>query len=180
MRIETERLVIREYTMADLDKEHENNLNPELFKYMPFEPPTTTENTRQRIERMIQKQNQSPRTDYSVAVTLKGNMKLIGGCRLNKVSDIQGHIGYKLAKDYWGKGYATESAKALTHYGFNVLNLHRVYASVHPENAASIRVLEKVGMILEGRLREDMKYHGVYRDSLIYSILEQEWKQNNR
>ena len=176
MRIETERLIIREYTMADLDEEYENNLDPELFKYMPFNPPDTKEDIIKRIERLIQKQKARPRTDFDVAIALKSNMKLIGGCRLNKVSDIQGHIGYKLAKDNWGEGYATEAAKALTDYGFNVLNLHRVYASVHPDNAASIRVLEKVGMVLEGRLREDMLYRNGYRDSLIYSILEHEWK----
>ena len=178
MRVETERLILREYTITDLDVEHENNLDPELFTYMPFNPPNTKEDTRKRIIHMIEKQKKTPRTDYDVAITLKSNKKLIGGCRLNKVSDIQGHIGYKLAKEHWGKGYATEAAKALTDYGFTELNLHRVYATVHPDNAASIRVLEKVGMIPEGRLREHILYRDGYRDSLIYSILEQEWKPN--
>jgi ribosomal-protein-alanine N-acetyltransferase len=173
-----ERLIIREITHGDLDEVYEYNKNPEIFKYMPFGP-STYENAKKRIERLLDKQNQDPRTDFDVAITLKTSGKLIGGCRLNKVSDIEGHIGYILSKDQRGNGYATEAAKALTDYGFNELNLHRVYATVHPENAASIRVLEKVGMTLEGRLRENMLYDGEYGDSLIYSILEQEWKPNN-
>ena len=174
MRLVTERLVLRDYTMDDLEVEYHNNTDPELFKYMPFGP-GTLEGTKERIDRMIKKREQDPRTDFDVAVTSKKTMELIGGCRLNKVSDIEGHVGYKLARRYWGKGYATEAVRALVDYGFRVLNLHRVYATVHPENAASIRVLEKVGMVLEGRLRENFVYDGEYRDSLIYSILEHEW-----
>ena len=174
MRLVTDRLVLRDYTMLDLEVEYQNNIDPELFTYMPFGP-GTLEGTRERIERMIEKQNQDPRTDFDVAVTLKKSMVLIGGCRLNKTSDIEGHVGYKFARSHWGKGYATEAAKALVDYGFNVLKLHRVYATVHPENGASIRVLEMVGMMREGRLRENMLYDGVYGDSLIYSILEHEW-----
>ena len=178
MRIVTERLVLREITRSDLDAVYEYTKNPELFKYMPFGP-STYENAKKRIERLIEKQSQNPRTDFDVAITLKTSKKLIGGCRLNKVSDIEGHVGYILSRDHWGKGYATEAARALTDYGFNELHLHRVYATVHPENAASIRVLEKVGMTLEGRLREDELYDGEYQDSLVYSILEQEWKHSH-
>jgi len=178
MLIVTERLIIREITQEDLDAVYEYTKNPEIFKYMPFGP-STYENAKRRIERLIEKQSQDPRTDFDVAITLRESEKLIGGCRLKKVSDIEGHVGYILARDQWGNGYATETAKALTDYGFSELNLHRVYATVHPENAASIRVLEKVGMRYEGRLRENMLYDEGYGDSLIYSILEQEWKQLN-
>jgi len=178
MELETERLLLREITHTDLDAVYEYTKNPEIFKYMPFGP-STYESAKNRIERLIEKQNQDPRTDFDIAVTIKSSKKLIGGCRLNKVLEIEGHVGYILSRDHWGNGYATEAAKALTDYGFNVLNLHRIYATVHPDNGASIRVLEKVGMTLEGRLRENILYDGKYRDSLIYSILEQEWKHNN-
>jgi len=178
MRIVTKRLIIREITETDLDAIYDYTKNPEIFKYMPFGP-STHEDATKRIQRLIDKQNQDPRTDFDVAITLKHNEKLIGGCRLKKVSDIEGRVGYILAREHWGNGYATEAAKTLTEYGFDELGLHRVYATVHPENAASIRVLEKVGMSYEGRLREDTVYDGNYGDSLVYSILEQEWMQNN-
>ena len=175
MRMDSERLVLRDYTLSDIDAEYEYNTDPELFKYMPFSS-GTHEDTRNRIERTIEKQKETPRTVYNMAVTLKSTQELIGGFRISSESDIEGSIGYKLAKHHWGKGYATEAAIAVVDFGFNVLNLHRVYATVHPENVASIRVLEKVGMTLEGRLRENLLYDGVFGDSLIYSILEQEWK----
>jgi ribosomal-protein-alanine N-acetyltransferase len=76
-------------------------------------------------------------------------MKLIGGCRLNRISDIERYIGYLLSREHWGKVYATEKVKSHTNYGFNVFNLHLINATVHPENTASIKVLEKVGMRYE-------------------------------
>jgi RimJ/RimL family protein N-acetyltransferase len=175
MRLVTERLIIREYTLDDVENEYEYNTDIELFKYMPFAP-GTLEDTRKRLERTIEKQRETPRTVYNMAVTLKSTKELIGGFRISKESEIEGSIGYKFALDHWGKGYATEAAYAIVDFGFNELKVHWVYATVHPENMASIRVLEKVGMTLEGRMRENMLYDGEFGDSLIYSILEQEWK----
>jgi RimJ/RimL family protein N-acetyltransferase len=72
--------------------------------------------------------------------------------------------------------YSTEAAKAMVEYAFTELGVHRVYADCHPDNAASIRVLEKLGMVKEGRRRDYMIFHGEYSDTFLYSILEQEWK----
>jgi RimJ/RimL family protein N-acetyltransferase len=107
-------------------------------------------------------------------VELKSEDKLIGGCRVNKVSEREAHLGYILNQNYWGNGYATEAAKAMVEYAFTELGVHRVYADCHPENTASIRVLEKVGMVLEGRRRDYMIFHGEYSDTLLFSILERE------
>jgi RimJ/RimL family protein N-acetyltransferase len=175
MHLETERLIIREYIIEDVIDEYEYNKDQELFKYMPFRPRTYYE-TRKWIEQIIESQNETPRNRYNLAVVLKSTQELVGGFRISIESDIEGSIGYKFGKAYWGKGYATEAAFAVIGFGFDMLRFHRVYASVHPENVASIRVLEKIGMTLEGRLRENLLNDGVYGDSLIYSILEQEWK----
>jgi RimJ/RimL family protein N-acetyltransferase len=63
--------------------------------------------------------------------------------------------------------------------GFDVLLLHRVWAGCDPENRASARVLEKVGMRLEGRLRDDVRIRGEYRDTLVYGLLEDEWRERD-
>ena len=147
---------------------------PEVVRYLPFGP-NTPEESKAFIDRAISRQKKEPRTDYELAVTLKDTGTIVGHCRINRVSDIAAHIGYIYHKKHWGKGYATETARALVAYGFTELDAHRVYASCDPENIASRRVLEKSGMILEGRLREDMMIHGRYRDSLILGILRQEW-----
>ncbi|MBD7984292.1 GNAT family N-acetyltransferase [Sporosarcina sp. Sa2YVA2] len=86
-----------------------------------------------------------------------------------------GEIAYILNPDYWGMGLATEVANLLISFGFSQLNFHRLYATCDPRNCGSIRVLEKVGMTKEGRMREDLLIKDGWRDSLLYSLLDHEW-----
>ena len=174
MRLETQRLLLRELRTSDLDAIHEYASDPIVVKYMTFGP-ITIQDSKNFIAKALSKQKAEPKTDFTLGITLKENDSIIGGCGLTIVSEIQANIGYILNKHFWGKGYATETAKALTEYGFRELGLHRVYATCDPDNDASIRVLEKVGMKLEGRLKENTKSHGEYRDSLILGILKREW-----
>ena len=153
MELETERLLIREFKPSDHDSIHEYAGNPEVLKYMPF--------------------------DFELSVVHRKENKLIGGCRINKETNIQAHIGYMINQEYWGFGYATEVAKALVAYGFSELDVHRVYATCVPDNVASLRVLEKAGLVLEGRLRESMMSQGRYCDAFLYGILQHEWKPTN-
>lgn len=66
-------------------------------------------------------------------------------------------------------------AHLLVNFGFKELNLHRIYATCDPRNGASAKVLEKIGMVKEGRLRENLLIKGGWRDSFVYGILEHEW-----
>jgi len=175
MQIHTERLVLRDFLQEDLHAIHEYASDPLVVKYMTFGP-NTLEDTQNFLNRAMGKQGADPRTDYELAVVMKSEGRLIGGCRLNKVSEIEAHLGYIVNRSYWGKGYATEAARSMVEFAFGELGLHRVYADVHPDNAGSVRVLEKLGMTLEGRRRENMMIHGEYQDHLLYSILEREWR----
>ncbi len=76
-------------------------------------------------------------------------------------------------------GYATEVSKLLIEFGFETLNLHRIFATCDLRNVGSYKVLEKIGMTKEGRIREDLLLKDGWRDSLLYSILEQEWISTN-
>ena len=177
MELETERLRIREFKQSDFDAVYEYSSDPEVVRYMPFGP-NTPEQVQGFLDRVMKNQHEENRANYELAVILKENKVLIGGCRINKHNDIKAHIGYIFNKKYWGKGYATEIAKALVDFGFKELDVHRIYATCDPDNIASKRVLEKAGMLLEGRLREDMIIQGRYRDSLILGVLRQEWESN--
>jgi len=177
MEIETERLRLREITQEDFQAVHEYASDPETVKYMPFGP-NTEEETREFISRNLKNQRERPRTEYGLGIILKDEDRFIGACGIHGVTEIQASIGYILARRYWGHGYATEAARALVDHAFSELGVHRVYASCDPRNHASIRVLEKVGMSLEGRLRENMIIQGEYRDSLVFGILVDEWKTN--
>ncbi len=86
-----------------------------------------------------------------------------------------GDIGYALREQIWGRGYGTLVARALIDVGFTRLGLHRVWATVHPENAASVRVLEKAGMTYEGCLRDDRRMPEGWCDSLLFAVIRDDW-----
>ncbi len=85
--------------------------------------------------------------------------------------------GYCYRKDYWGNGYATEAAAAMLRYGFETLGLHRIYSTADERNVGSWRVMEKLKMTRQGRLREHVWSKGEWRNSFLYSILEHEWRR---
>lgn len=173
--LETERLVLREFTPGDYEAAHAYGSDPRVVEYMSFGP-NTEEDTRHFLERAVQKQVERPRTGYTLALTLGG--EVIGGCGIT-VTDArfgEGEIGYCMRPEFWGRGVGTEAAGELIRFGFTELGLHRIMAKCDPENVASWRVMEKAGMLREGRLRENVKIRGEWRDSLIYSVLDHEWR----
>jgi len=175
MQIQTERLIIRDFQETDLQAVHEYGSDPEVVKHMPFGP-NTLDDSQNFLNGVMGKQNEKPRMDYDLAVALRSEDKLIGGCRICKVSDGEAFLGYILNRYYWGNGYATEAVKSMVEFGFKELGVHRIYADCHPDNVRSIRVLEKVGMTLEGTRRDYTMIHGEYSDMLLVSILEHEWR----
>ncbi len=88
-----------------------------------------------------------------------------------------GEVAYIVNPDYGRKGIATDVSKMLIDFGFKELNLHRIYATCDPRNIGSLKVLKKVGMVKEGRIREDLLIKEGWRDSLLYSVLQYEWKK---
>ena len=84
--------------------------------------------------------------------------------------------GYELSPLTWGQGYATEAARAIVRFGFRELRLHRIWAWCNAANAGSARVLAKLRMRQEGRLRDKEYFKGRWWDTLIFAILEDEWR----
>ena len=123
---------------------------------------------------------EQPRTRFTFAIVTKDNEKMIGAGELTirDFSNRSGEIAYIVNPDYWGKGIATDVAALLIDFGFSKLKLHRIFATCDPRNIGSSKVLAKVGMTLEGRIREDLLIKDGWRDSLLYSVLEREWKHN--
>ncbi len=110
------------------------------------------------------------------AVTLRDNGELIGavGLEVNK-PHLYGELGYWIGVPYWRRGYCTEAARAIVGYGFDVLNLHRIYACHLARNPASGRVMRKLGMKQEGYLRHHVRKWGVFEDLVEYGLLRDEW-----
>jgi len=111
------------------------------------------------------------------AIACRHDKALIGSISLviNRHYDCA-ELGYWIGKPYWGKGYCSEAANEVLRYGFEALNLNRIFASHMSRNPASGRVMEKIGMIYEGCLRQAMKKWGEYVDMKYYGILKTEFK----
>lgn len=175
--LQTDRLILRDFVVDDWRATHIYGSNPEVVRYMEWGP-NDEATTRAFIERVVAFQHDQPRRDFELAITLREGGQLIGGCGFH-VSDPQnraGWLGYILARKHWGQGYATETARALLRFGFENFGLHRIWATCDPRNVASAHVLEKIGMRREGHLRENKLQRGSWRDSYLYAILEEEFR----
>jgi [ribosomal protein S5]-alanine N-acetyltransferase len=174
----TDRLILREFREDDLAAVHEYASDPEVVRYMPWGP-NSEDDTRDFIARALVYQSDDPRANYELAITLRGDGKLVGGCGIHGMSfaNRSALMGYCLHRDAWGHGYATEAARALLAFGFDTLRLHRVAATCDIGNIASARVLEKIGMRREAQFREDTLLRGHWRDSYLYAVLEDDGRK---
>ena len=120
-------------------------------------------------------------TEIAYAVTV--NNRLAGGVGLREINPVHGvaELGAWIAAGLWGKGYGTEATAALVRFGFEQLQLNRICAHHMARNPGSGRMLEKIGMKVEGRLRQRVRKWGVFEDVIVLAILREEWmKHSNR
>lgn len=174
------RVVLREFTMDDVNAMHAYLSDDEVFRYVSWEQPTLDE-TIQSVREAMEAARTAPRHDYELAVTLTDTGEVIGQVTLRtdryipRIRQRTSELGYMLRRDCWGRGLATEAARLLLDFGFRELGLHRVFAVVGEDHPASIRVLEKLGFRLEARHVKDAYELGAWLTTLIYAVLEEEW-----
>ena len=178
VQLSTKRLLLREYVESDWPSVLEYQRDPRYLRFYTWND-RTEDDVRAFVQAFVDAQREQPRVKYSFAVTLKTSGQLICNCniRKNQAADRVAEIGYEFAPDHWGNGFATEAARAIVAYGFDELKLHRIAAWCIAENVASARVLEKVGMQAEGRLREQEWMKGRWWDTRLFGVLEQKWKR---
>lgn len=150
---ETARLRMRAMVVDDAEAFFALNSHPDVMRHTGEPPLTSVEQARAAI---------ADYPDFDTVgygrwcCVLKDTDRLIGFCGLKYLDDLEEvDVGYRLLPEYWGKGLATEACAATLTYGFDEVGLSRIIALVLPENPASIRVLEKVGMTREGPLEID-------------------------
>jgi RimJ/RimL family protein N-acetyltransferase len=112
-------------------------------------------------------------------MVLRSTNELIGDCAsgTDEQDPRLAEIGFTVRPEYQGRGYATEGTRTLLDYLFQARAKHRVAARCDPRNAPSARVLERLGMRREGRLREVLRAKDEWEDELCYAILDREWAQ---
>ena len=175
---ETDRLYIRDFKPDDFDEFHKLVQNSDIYKYMPWGP-NSEEDTKNFIQMSIEQGSKEPRKSFDVPIILKETHLIVGciGIRVSSSLHKKADIGYWIKRDLWGQGFAKEAALGLLSFGFQKLKMNKIYATADPNNPASIRVLEKIGMVKEGYLKEDMYIQGKYRDSVLMAILKKEFSR---
>jgi aminoglycoside 6'-N-acetyltransferase len=109
------------------------------------------------------------------AIVVDGTVVGLIYFKISSTDDLTGEIGWALAREHQGKGYAFEAASATLDLAFRVLGLHRVFAELDPRNDASITLCTRLGMREEAHFIEHMMFKGAWADTGIYGILDREW-----
>lgn len=160
-----------------MDAIHKMNSLPEVDQYNTLGLPENIGVTEKLLNDWLLEQQAYSRLHYVFGITDKVSNVFIGmiGLRLGKPKYRNAEVWYKFFPDHWGRGYATEALKELLRFGFNDLNLHRIEAGCAVENTGSIKVLEKAGMVREGRTRKLLPIRGEWADNYGYAILEEDF-----
>jgi ribosomal-protein-alanine N-acetyltransferase len=160
---ETDRLIIREFLPEEEDLFVDMHQDEDVARYLP---PRTADEYR-KVFRESQEANSAPTGLSRWGIFNKTNGSFIGSCLMRDAKDAPGKIemGYSLCKGHWGKGYATEMAKALLDYGFTKMKFPLICAVTHPDNMPSQNVLLKAGMQRNG----EVFWHG---STLSYFFIE--------
>lgn len=177
MQLETRHLLLREFRESDWPAVLAYQNDPRYLRYYHWTH-RTAEDVRAFVQMLLEFQDERPRKNYQLAVVLKDGQEVIGNCgvRINDPDLREANIGYELASQHWGKGYATEAASEILRFGFVDLGMHRIWATTIAENLGSARVLEKLGMRLEAHEREKEWIKDRWRDRLTFAILDHEWQ----
>ena len=173
--IETARLRLRPVTAQDAGALFALHSKPHVLRYWDAPPWTDPA----RADRFVEASRQlaDDGTGARLAIDRRQDGSFVGWCSLTRWNPTfrSAGITYCLDDTAWGQGYATEAARALLVWAFDALDLNRVQTEVDTRNVASARVLEKLGFVREGTLREDCVVEGQVSDSWVYGLLRREW-----
>lgn len=175
--LKTERLTIRDFLEEDWPDVMEMRTQEEVARYEPWD--TTAWAEREKVARRIREQRaltfEMVGKYVEFAVVL--GEKAIGSVGLKRLSDAHqdAEVGWTFDARYWGRGYATEAARALMDWGFRTLELHRIISVCDARNVPSYRLMERLGMRREARHVKSFFSKGEWTDDLVYAVLEEEW-----
>jgi RimJ/RimL family protein N-acetyltransferase len=174
--IRTKRLLIRELQPGDREALLAIVRDPDQIRHMLLFL-DSEEQLDDFLSMAIASTRVQPRLQWHFAVEDATNGHYLGSCCLMVEPDsaTSAELGYWFLREAWGQGYATESSAALLELGFRRLGFHRVWGKCHTQNAASAKVMEKLGMTYEGTLREHVWLRDHFRSSRVYGMLEGEY-----
>ena len=173
--LQSERLIFREVNSADVEDIFKIYSDPEVAKYDWYKPIDTKGEALEIINRYSREFQDKEEITWGVAK--KDDNRIIGYCCLGIFNDVsrRSEIGYGFKRDEWNKGYATEAIKILVKFGFEIMNLNRVEATVTLGNDASVKALKKADFLQEGIVRERTIMKGKFEDDVILAIIRKDY-----
>ena len=177
--IRTERLLLRPLVSEDRRDLLAYRSDPESCRYVPFPPMDLAEIDR-RLAGMWSTRELPEKAGENLTLGVELEGRIVGDVILMRPTEPEGtlELGYIFSPDVAGHGYATEACRALLLLAFEDLRAHRVMGRLDARNAASARVLERLGMRLEAHLVEDEWFKGEWSSTLVYAILDREWRSS--
>ena len=176
--IETERLILRPFTMDDKEDYVDFRSRPELYTYMIDFSNNSREEHIAKLTSIVNGYEDQKNPSLVWAVELKENHKVIGKTSIEHTYPKHDRIeiGWSLHPDYQGKGYASEFGRAFLNYLFSYDCVHRIHGFIWEGNVASRKLCEKLGFQFEGTNREARKKDGKYHNVWNFGLLKHEWQ----
>jgi RimJ/RimL family protein N-acetyltransferase len=173
----TDRLTLRWLDERDTAAQFAIYSDPEVTRYWSSGPWTELAQAEDSMASTLAGYRDNSALRFGVV--LHGTEEVIGNVTLHRLSDQNRRceLGYALASAHWGKGYAHEAVHAALDYGFRQLDLNRIEADIDPRNAASARVLERLGFRKEGFMPERWIVQGETADTVFYGLLRKYWNE---
>lgn len=169
-----EKITLREFRYEDLPDMRAWVTDPQITRFLsgPYVKPQTWEQTEEILRNMLQ-----GGSGANFVIAEKESLAYLGQCNLMMPDTLarKAELAIVLSPQHIGRGYGREALSLLVAFGFNEMNLNRIYLKVHEDNARAIRIYEDAGFRMEGRLREDAYVRGHYIDTLVMGLLRAEW-----
>ena len=177
--LEATRVGLRPLESGDAAALHAVFSDPEAMRYWSSPPHEDLARTEEMIDSIRERFEQRDLLQWGIE--RKEDARLLGTVTLIAAgSQPRAELGYILGPEHWGQGYAGEAQLRVIEFAFDDLGLHRLEADTHPGNAPSLRSLERLGFRREGLLRERWNVAGEVSDSVIFGLLESEWRERSR
>ncbi|MTI47914.1 MAG: GNAT family N-acetyltransferase [Firmicutes bacterium] len=183
VKLETTRLVIREYSLYDIDRYFELFSNIQAMYYLDDLRIYEADKAKTSIEEIIKGSLDENRKIYRLAIVEKDSGDYIGESGFIATRDGEGgriaELGFFILPQYWGKGYAYEATKKVIDFAFKECNLHKLSGGCIKDNSASERVMIKMGMRKEADFLKHIWHDGKWKDNLKYGLLKEDWQKSN-